>query len=153
MAKFWWCTFHGQSIDHGQQGFVATRTDSSDELMNEEWWMVCVNGILILSYTDRATGVMHPRNIFCLTLNSSPPSATYMRQCTRSTLVLVIACRLFGAKPLLEPMLTYCQLDYWKQTSVKFKSKLQHFLSRKCTENVICKIMAILSRGRWVKRL
>ena len=30
-----------------------------------------------------------------------------------------MACRLVGAKPLPEPMLTYCQLDPWEQTSVK----------------------------------
>ena len=26
----------------------------------------------------------------------------------------------FGAKPLYEPMLEYCQLDLWEQFSVKF---------------------------------
>ena len=31
--------------------------------------------------------------------NSSAPSAAYTRQCTASTLVQVMACRLFGAKP------------------------------------------------------
>ena len=34
------------------------------------------------------------------------PSAAYMRQWTGSALVQVMACRLFGAKPLPEPMLT-----------------------------------------------
>ena len=43
--------------------------------------------------------------------NSSPPSAAYMRRWTGSALVEVMACRRFGAKPLLEPMLAYCQLD------------------------------------------
>ena len=41
--------------------------------------------------------------------NSSPPSAAYMCQWTRSALVQVRACRLFSAKPLPEPMLVYCQ--------------------------------------------
>ena len=36
-------------------------------------------------------------------------------------LVRVMACRLFGAKPLPEPMLVYCQLESWKQLSVIFK--------------------------------
>ena len=44
-------------------------------------------------------------------VNSSPPSAAYMHQWTGSALVQVMACRLFGAKPLSEPMLPYCQLD------------------------------------------
>ena len=40
-------------------------------------------------------------------VNSSPPSAAYMRQWTGSALVQVMACRLFGAKPLPEPMLFF----------------------------------------------
>ena len=38
------------------------------------------------------------------------PSATYMHQWTGSALVQVMACRLFGAKPFPEPMLTHGQL-------------------------------------------
>ena len=45
--------------------------------------------------------------IFLLS-NSSPPSAAYMRQWTGPALVQIMACRLFGAKPLSEPMLEYC---------------------------------------------
>ena len=43
-----------------------------------------------------------------------------------------MACRLFGAKPLLEPMLAYCQLDPWEQISVKFESKYKTFHSEEC---------------------
>ena len=32
----------------------------------------------------------------------------YTRQKTRPSLVQIMACRLFGAKPLSEPMLEYC---------------------------------------------
>ena len=42
---------------------------------------------------------------------SSPSSAAYMRQWTGSPLVQIMACRLFGAKPLSEPMLGFCQLN------------------------------------------
>ena len=41
-------------------------------------------------------------------INSSPPSAAYMRQWIGSALVQIMACRLNGAKPLSEPMLEYC---------------------------------------------
>ena len=35
-----------------------------------------------------------------------------MHQCQpRPSLVQITACRLFGDKPLSEPMLDYCQLD------------------------------------------
>ena len=38
-----------------------------------------------------------------------------------------MACRLFGDKPLPEPMLIYCQLDPWEETSVKNESQLKTF--------------------------
>ena len=44
-------------------------------------------------------------------INSSPPSATYIRHWTGSALVQIMACHLFGAKPLSKPVLGYCQLD------------------------------------------
>ena len=47
------------------------------------------------------------------------PSAAYMRRWTVSALVQVVVCRLFGAKPLPEPMVTHCQLDPYEQTSEK----------------------------------
>ena len=52
------------------------------------------------------------------TFNSSPPSAADMRPWTGSALFQIMACRLFGAKPLCEPVLGYCQ---WDQTSVEFQ--------------------------------
>ena len=64
-------------------------------------------------------------------LDSSPPSATYMHQWTGSSLIQLMAWHLFDAKPLPEPMLPYCQLDSWKQISVKFEFKFYHFHSRK----------------------
>ena len=42
-------------------------------------------------------------------LNSLRPG--YMCHWTGSLLVQVLACRLLGAKPLPEPVMTYCQLD------------------------------------------
>ena len=64
--------------------------------------------------------------------NSSLPSATYMRQCTGSSLVHIMACRLLGAKPLPEPVLGYYQLDSSEQISVKFESEFHRFQSREC---------------------
>ena len=53
--------------------------------------------------------------------NSSSPRAAYMRQWNGSLLVQIMAWRLFSAKPLSKPMLRYCQLNPYKQSSVKFK--------------------------------
>ena len=58
-------------------------------------------------------------------------SAAYMRQWIGSTLVQIMACRLFGAKSLSEPVLGYCRLDPKEQTSVKLQSKYGAFYSRK----------------------
>ena len=67
--------------------------------------------------------------------DSSLPSAAYIRQWTGPALVLIMACRLFGAKPLPEPMLLCCQLDSWDQISVKFEFEFCHFHSRTCILN------------------
>ena len=60
---------------------------------------------------------------FCLSigsLNSLRPSDAYMRQWNESSLVQVMACCLFGTKPLSEPMLAYSLLDAWEHISVIF---------------------------------
>ena len=44
-----------------------------------------------------------------------------------------MACRLFCAKPLPEPILPYCHLDPKEDISVRFNSKFRSFHSRKCT--------------------
>ena len=50
-------------------------------------------------------------SINAFSVNSSPPSAAYMRQWTGLALIQIMICRMVGAKPLPEPTLTYCQLD------------------------------------------
>ena len=52
-------------------------------------------------------------------VSTYPPSAAYMRQWTRSTMVQVMAWCLFSAKPLPESVLDYCQLDPSEQISVE----------------------------------
>ena len=57
-------------------------------------------------------------------------SGAYMCQWNGSALVM--ACHLFSAKPLPEPMLVYCQSNSWEQVSEKFESEFYYFHSRKC---------------------
>ena len=60
-----------------------------------------------------------------------------------------MACRLDGTKPLSEPMLRYCELDPWEQTSVNLNQGL--FISFKEMHlNVVWKLAAILSRPQCV---
>ena len=65
-------------------------------------------------------------------LNSSPPSAIYLCCWTGSALMQIMACRLFSAKSLPEPMPTCCQLNLYEQSTVKFESKYKKNHSRKC---------------------
>ena len=76
-----------------------------------------------------------------------------MLQWIVSALVQIMACRLFEAKPLPEPMLAYCQLDSWEQISVKFEFEILSFSFKKMYLKIWSdKMAAILSRGRWVKQ-
>ena len=63
---------------------------------------------------------------------ASMTKSSYIHQYNIPTLVQIMACRLFSTKPISEPMLAYCQLDPWEQSSVKFLSKFKYFHSRKC---------------------
>ena len=84
--------------------------------------------------------------------DNKPPSAAYMRQWIGSALVQVMASRLLGAKPLSKPVLGYCQLDPWEQTSVKFELKIFSFINiHEILFKIVCEIAAIWFRERWVK--
>ena len=53
--------------------------------------------------------------------------ATHMRQWIGSALVQIMACCLFVAKPLSEPMLDYCQLETWEQNCGEILITIQNF--------------------------
>ena len=64
-----------------------------------------------------------------------------------------MACHLFDAKPLHEPMLAYCQLNSWEHTSVKFESEFYHFHSRQCNWKChLPKWWPFFPRGIWVEQ-
>ena len=69
-----------------------------------------------------------------------------MHEWTRSALVQIKVCRLVVAKPLPEPMLTYCQLE------TNFSDIWIEIIQENVVENVAYEMTAILSGGRWVKR-
>ena len=75
---------------------------------------------------------IHSPHTLCLLI--SPWCCVYMPQWTGSTLVQIMACRLFGAKPLSKLMLGYCRLHPQEQNSVKFELKYKSFHSRKCMQ-------------------
>ena len=62
-----------------------------------------------------------------------------------------MACRLFGAKPLSEPMLDSCLLNSRKQILINFRKKIHQYSLRKMhLKNTVCEILAILYRQRCV---
>ena len=67
--------------------------------------------VIIASQIPKALGLTSFKNCLCNLGSLSPPSAAYMRQWIGSALVQIMACRLFGAKPLSKPRLDYIQLD------------------------------------------
>ena len=76
-------------------------------------------GVKIIAVTSsKSQWVNH-----CLPFTPLRPRDAYMHQWTMPSLVEIMACRLLGAKPLSEPMLTYSQLGHKKQNSVKHQSQ------------------------------
>ena len=79
-------------------------------------------------YTSRRNGVPHP---------------WYMRQWTGSALVQIMACRLFGAKPLSQPMLGYCQLGT-NLSEILIQSF--SFTKMHIYASIVCEMATVLSR-------
>ena len=116
---------------------------SADRWCSSYIWVINNLSILLPNKVHLISEVCHKNSVgakrqnyrersdFQLILISSPSNAAYMHQWIGSALVKIMACRLFGAKPLSKPMLGYCQLDHWEQTSVKFWSKYKTFHSWK----------------------
>ena len=57
-----------------------------------------------------------------------------------STLVQVMACRLFGDKPLPKLMLTYCHLDPREQISVQFWTTYKTIFQSNALEHVVWRL-------------
>ena len=75
----------------------------------------------------------------------------YIRQWTGSSLVQVMACRLFGAKPLPETLLAYSQLDPPGHISMKLELEFYHFIKKTCNwKCCVPKWQPFCPRGRWV---
>ena len=62
----------------------------------------------------------------------------------------IMVCRLFGSKPLSEPMLPYCQLDSEECISVKSYFKFKVYVQEDSLENVVCEMVAILPQPQCV---
>ena len=81
-------------------------------------------------------------------INSSPPSAAYMHHLIGSALVQIMACRLFRAIHLNQVTVNWT-LKNKHQWNLNQNTKL--VIEEKASKNIVCEIVAILSRGKWVK--
>ena len=77
-------------------------------------------------------------------IKSSPPSAAYLHQWISWASLQIMACCLFGTKPLSEPMLYYCQLQWNHNQNTKL------FIQKNACKNIVCETAAILFNGIWV---
>ena len=84
----------------------------------------------------------------CNMFNSSPSSDAYMLQWIGSGNGLSPGRRQAFKT---EPMLAYCQLDPFGTNFNEILIKIQNFsFTKNASENIVCEMAAILSRGRWV---
>ena len=81
--------------------------------------------------------------------NSLRRSDAYMRHHIRLSLFHIMVCRLFGAKPLSEPILVYSRLHFGNIHV--FQLNLNHNIKIFIEENeFVCKMASILSRPQCV---
>ena len=93
-------------------GTLVTRIVTVRLLQELSWNMACALTRIVLFTTSISVKITRDlKTDHNMIINSSSLSATYMCQWIRSALVQIMACRLFGTKPLSKPMLSYCQLD------------------------------------------
>ena len=103
---------NGLSPEHHQAIIFQLKTFSIKKkhlkMLSAKWWQffLCPN---VLNKTSLV--ILLWICYLAKLLNWSPTSAAYMRHWISTTLVQIMACHLFGAKPLSEPMMGYCQFD------------------------------------------
>ena len=96
--------------------------ESSGDSLGMEWW--CKHGL----------HVMTPYTIWSCC--SSPPNATYRRRWSGTSLVYIMACRLFGANPLSKPMMTSHQSHLVNRLQWNI-SELSNFHRWNCTSSPV----------------
>ena len=73
-----------------------------------------------------------------------------MRQWRHRCMVSIMACRLIGAQPLSEPMMTYCWLDTQEKHRWILNQFVDIFIKGNTFGNIVCEKSAILSRPKCV---
>ena len=82
-------------------------------------------------------------------MNSSSPSAAYMRHWIGSPSATIMACHLLGAKPHLNQCWV---IVIWTLTNKRQWNSDKKIIRENASEKIVCQMAAILFRGRWVKK-
>ena len=95
----------------------------------------------------------NPSSAESICMNSSPPSAAYMRQWIGSALVQIMACRLSAPSHYLNQCWIIVNWTFGDRLQWNFDKNTNFFIHKNASENIVCKMVSILSRGRWVNSL
>ena len=89
-----------------------------------------------------------------ISFNSSPPTATYMRQWNGSALVQIMAGHLFSVPSYyLNQCWVIVNWSLGNNLQWNFNQNTKLFIHKNAFENIVCEIAVILSIGKWVKFL
>ena len=126
---------------------IVNRETGVTIFINKVYLHVCMLGLVKYKGFQWSIPDLCLLHVYAYTFNPSPPSAAYLRQWSRSALVQIMTCRVFGAKPLSKLMLGSCYLNTYEQTSMKVR-KIQNFPFTEVHLKMSSeKVTAILSRG------
>ena len=110
--------------------------------INPSWWR-CLK-ILDWRGLSKATS----NHTFSLT---HPPSSAYVHQWIGSAVVQIMACRLFGDKPLSKQCWVIVNWTLWHKLQWICYQNTNLFFHENASDTIVCEMAAILSRRRWVK--
>ena len=105
--------------------FTETTRLSCTRYLERDSYIYSFYSILNISATQGTWYILFIyRVLYIKYLTHLPHSAAHMRQWTRTTLVQIMACRLFGAKPLSKPVIVNWTLENKLQWNLNQNTKL-----------------------------
>ena len=137
------------------QLFLSNKLQALNVILTSESWLLNHFSFHTVHNVKYQPEFIYPTLMTCrirYNLTHIPPSAAYVRRWTGCALVQVMACRLFGAKPLPEPMLgLIVNLSFRDELQWNVNRNRKTFNPENALENVVCEVVAIVSRRRWVE--
>ena len=138
--------FPSQSTSNSERAFMLWRHHEAvgfGSLKRQHMYQIQIRFNEYYSLQSGIPSICRSIHPSALPFKSSPPSAAYMRQWIGSALFQIMACHLFGAKPLSKPMLDWTLRNKW-QWNLNQNKKL--FIHKNASESIVCEMAAILSR-------